>query len=547
MNTEWAFNCLQLPPDADVRTIRRRYAELLKVNRPEDNPRGFQQLRAAYEICLAFARDAAASGSTAAASTRDEAPAAGGSANPDTTAANPSPVAPAALAYGTAPASLPYDGAPDADPREDHQEAAAPRPPLHAPHSLFFPEVDNAGNALAASPTLTRAPDAAVDELVQADARGDHNAAAAWLAQCPEIFSLVTRDAVELALLWRIAGGTRFSPATLELLATAFDWHQLSLERRLLQQGMGREGVEQLVQGLRRAHAEAQFKLHVESRKTLGTEGPWHYDRDEQCRQLLRLHAQREAVPGLRQALWPGRVDDVNRLIQLYARHYGGGAALQVFGRAAVQFWNRMDPRNGVNGQLYRLRLTQTLLCIGVFYLILPFLQLFSFSTPWALKWLALKQWSVIWLYYVLPVTLALVSGHALLRWIQHNIHRLEPHRLRILRALRSWLAPQRALPLQLALAPVLIACGHYYGPVIPFATVLLLCGLFGMGGFSVALISGLVGGSLLYPHWPWPDSGTFIPALACGCLLLAWLVDWIGNTGVVRQQALEDDAAALP
>ena len=545
MNHAWAFHCLQLTPDADERTIRRRYAELLKSNRPEDNPSGFQQLRAAYEICLAFARAAAASHPSASvARATVEAPAAiaDESAAASSVTANQHSVAAA-----TGAPEFAHDGAPDAGSRDDRPHTAERRPISRLPQPASFLPMETAADALAAPLAPARTPAAAVEELVNADARGDANAAATWLAQCPEIFSLVTRDAVELDLQQSIAGGTRFSPVTLELLAATFDWRQLSLQRRLLQHGLGREGAEQLVQALRRAHAEAEFKLHVESRKTLGPEGPWHYDRDEQCRQLLRLHAQREALPRLRQALWPGRVDDVNRLVRLYARHYGGSAALQIFGSAAVQFWSRMDPLNGVNWQLYRLRVTQTLLCIGLFYLILPVLQLFSLSTPWALKWIALRQWSVIWLYYVLPVTLALVSLQTLLRCIGENRQRLEPYRLRILRALSPWLAPRRALPLQLVLAPILIACGHYHGPVIPFATVLLLCGLFGMGGFSVALISGLVGGSLLYPHWPWPDSGTFIPALACGCLLLAWLIDWLGNTGVVRRQALEDEAAQLP
>lgn len=56
MSPPWFWQCLELPPDASAREVKRRYSQLLKLNRPEDNPQGFQQLRAAYEICLRLAQ-----------------------------------------------------------------------------------------------------------------------------------------------------------------------------------------------------------------------------------------------------------------------------------------------------------------------------------------------------------------------------------------------------------------------------------------------------------------------------------------------------------
>ncbi|NCH74568.1 J domain-containing protein [Cronobacter sakazakii] len=51
-----ALEILGLEPGADERAIKRAYARLLKVCRPDDDPQGFQQLRDAYETALEQAR-----------------------------------------------------------------------------------------------------------------------------------------------------------------------------------------------------------------------------------------------------------------------------------------------------------------------------------------------------------------------------------------------------------------------------------------------------------------------------------------------------------
>ena len=53
------MNCwtlLQLPEDADERSIKRSYARLLKSHRPDEDAEGFQRLRDAYEHALKIAR-----------------------------------------------------------------------------------------------------------------------------------------------------------------------------------------------------------------------------------------------------------------------------------------------------------------------------------------------------------------------------------------------------------------------------------------------------------------------------------------------------------
>ncbi|MGX0890407.1 hypothetical protein AB7M22_002415 [Pseudomonas sp. ADAK2 TE3594] len=54
-----ALNCwviLGLEADADSRSIKRQYAALLKVHRPDEDPSGFQRLREAYEQAMEWSR-----------------------------------------------------------------------------------------------------------------------------------------------------------------------------------------------------------------------------------------------------------------------------------------------------------------------------------------------------------------------------------------------------------------------------------------------------------------------------------------------------------
>lgn len=54
-----AVNCwaiLGLEADADSRSIKRQYATLLKVHRPDEDPTGFQRLREAYEQAMEWSR-----------------------------------------------------------------------------------------------------------------------------------------------------------------------------------------------------------------------------------------------------------------------------------------------------------------------------------------------------------------------------------------------------------------------------------------------------------------------------------------------------------
>jgi PAS domain-containing protein len=53
------WTLLGLNDDADERAVKRQYAKLLKVTRPDDDPEAFQRLREAYERVLDWARNRA--------------------------------------------------------------------------------------------------------------------------------------------------------------------------------------------------------------------------------------------------------------------------------------------------------------------------------------------------------------------------------------------------------------------------------------------------------------------------------------------------------
>ena len=48
------WDILEIDYDSDLKTIKRAYAKLLKINNPEDNPEGYQKLRQAYDIAIKY-------------------------------------------------------------------------------------------------------------------------------------------------------------------------------------------------------------------------------------------------------------------------------------------------------------------------------------------------------------------------------------------------------------------------------------------------------------------------------------------------------------
>ncbi|QNH22029.1 J domain-containing protein [Xanthomonas sp. GW] len=195
----WALRWLQLPPDADETAIKRSYAKLLRQHRPDTDPEGFQQLHAAYQAALAWARtrgadaDADADADDDADDVEDDAARAAAEAatvagdlgdgdgdGDDRSDAQPTPAA-ASATHGDF-----LDGH-----RPRHEtEGDAPHPTQHPPTPA--PQVD------AATPPPCD-PEALCDDLLAVATRAEPQALQQWLEGQPTLWSL--RDKAQVGWL----------------------------------------------------------------------------------------------------------------------------------------------------------------------------------------------------------------------------------------------------------------------------------------------------------------------------------------------------------
>jgi hypothetical protein len=339
MNLPWPWQCLDLDRSASVAAVRRRYAELLKLNRPEDNPDGFQQLRRAYEICLSFAREreaeadaqtadgevavAAAPVAIAAERTRETAAVSISSAIPT---AHAQPIhAVTVVDAGPATESMPPL------PRHPAEDPAPQEPSIALP--------------------AMRPPNVVVDELLVLDRNTppDDDAFARYFAECPELASFVSRNDVELELLHRITAGARPTLRALQVFGAAFGWRQLGHERHLLQLGVPRDALKHIDEALFRAGAEAQFEWHVSTKPRLIQSGDDTIDVEREIAILRKLRELRDKPPEFRALLSSSRLTRVMRLFDGWTQRYGNAATLYLFGTDNVAYWRRASPRAEAN------------------------------------------------------------------------------------------------------------------------------------------------------------------------------------------------------
>lgn len=192
----WALQWLQLPPDADETAIKRSYAKLLRQHRPDTDPEDFQQLHAAYQAALAWAR---ARGEEADAEAEDV---------ENVEADNVHAAAMAMPAGGDL-----GHGDDDDDDRHDAQPDPATASAMHSdfldghrphpatehrdPHPTQQP-LPPAPQAGAATPPAFD-PDALCDDLLAVATRAEPQALQQWLERQPALWSL--RDKAQIGWL----------------------------------------------------------------------------------------------------------------------------------------------------------------------------------------------------------------------------------------------------------------------------------------------------------------------------------------------------------
>lgn len=419
------WELMALPRGAAARDVKHRYAQLLKLNRPGENPGGFQMLRWAYEICLAHAEPAPATASESAfAAERQTAP---------------------VVMFESQP--QPFDAfEPSADdtPPGDaesyaHRTPSPAAPPVVAHEWLGLDRLD-----------ALRSPVAVVDELLAAadPARVGGETFDAWFARCPELSNFTAREAIERELLGRLAtSDAQLSYEAFSTLDQSYSWSQIGFERRLVAGGMSPTLVQRVAAALDHCLIDAQFARHLAEKDALFKRTPerWHAvlgDADGERAELRRLHAERTR-PRWRwlRALKPNVVNVVNQLFYAYTARCGAMAVDRLFGADAVQFWNRAHP--GTSPNLVQIGLSALRWLLGfVAFGIFASAIVVGSNDPRLDE--ALRN---LWLGVLVSATIA-VAGSTALRWIRLvAIPRFAHWREQFRQGVEAHLQPEVAVP----------------------------------------------------------------------------------------------------
>ncbi|WP_386066499.1 hypothetical protein ACFJIW_18455 [Tahibacter sp. UC22_41] len=483
MSSPWQL--LGLTQTAGVREVRSRYAELLKHNRPEDDPPGFQRLRQAYEVCLDAARQ------------RER-----GAEDVAVTVAAP-PLAPIP----------PYPA---------HETAVEPavgsvRRPVAMP--VPVPRVE--------LPQL-RDPSLVAAALLSLD-RGTPQTSDAFareFGECPELTSFVTRHHVELELLRRITDGARPTLRALRLFGSTFGWRQLGHERHLLQLGVPHEALPRIDEALFRAGCEAQFEWHLETRRQRIPPNQGS-DAEDELRLLEALHAQRGTPPRLGELLSSARARQVNEVLGAWTKAYGPAATGYLFGKANIARWQQLDPGAEPNPlQALSVGLTYARY-VGLAIASLVCSGLGLMSGPFAGRVQTVGSMLPAILIIAAVLVAVLAGGPYALRRLRHAVDGIDANHARWRqRHVAPWLTPPRAIPLLATFGALLaFAVRHdeWPGAMAGIAGIAIVA----FGWRSLALLvldAGFVWGCTVI--WTGNDSAVPVIVAAAAALPLLWASD---------------------
>lgn len=211
----WALEALELEPDADERTIKRAYARLLRDNRPDEDPEGFQRLHEAYQTALQWQRyrqeiaedQEVGQDHDDIAWTVQPAAEPGIDAAPPTLLANHTglesalqqqPVTPPVFEYAT---------------------------DVEAQQTVPLRTVDTTNFGEQAQPIDI---DALVERIADAARTLTPEVFNKWMLACPELWSFSTKSEAGDVLLGRFWNGSdSINGANFDLIATAFGWDEI--------------------------------------------------------------------------------------------------------------------------------------------------------------------------------------------------------------------------------------------------------------------------------------------------------------------------------
>ncbi|CTP82585.1 molecular chaperone DnaJ [Xanthomonas graminis] len=357
----WPLRWLQLPPDADATAIKRSYAKRLRLHRPDTDPDGFQQLHAAYQAALAWARtrdadadveDVEDEDARAAARTATFAASPGASDGDDRRDAQPTP------------AAAPATHRDVLDDQRPHPDTEGHAPPPTQQHPLT--PAPQLGGATA--PTFD--PDALCDDLLALATQAEPQALQHWLQRQPALWSLGDKAQIGWRLSHRLQ--QRLPPIQRDNLAILLDCFGLDD----IAAGPAAHALPMLQERLHLAWEMQPQNAEALARRVYPASH--HGDRvPALMRQLTRPFA-------LPQALWasllPGRPSALRRLLMRLDQGRVDDLPAPV-DRQQIDFWMRASEA----GYLTRARLSVGLLrCAATALLVTIVVLLASAASAWS-------------------------------------------------------------------------------------------------------------------------------------------------------------------
>jgi hypothetical protein len=335
----YPWDLLGIEPTDDVRAIKRAYARLLQVHRPDEDQEAFERLRQAYERALA----SVPTRERPALPTLDLTPPGPNARLPELLSAQfqayPPPTSEPLPPLEPVPPSAPLPPEPEPEPGPLPPELLALENPPPELGPLLKREarrrrklVERAEQA-AALPEIPlhvpRPPAVIAGEIMQLCWRHPHDPAKlqAYFAEQPDLFNIETKSAVSLELARTLVGDQLLPPALQPLLVHFFEWDTFTEQRRL-------SAVLKKPEKLRFIVTAAEMQQYLDSTPKAGGKR----DLNRRSLRLIRAAGTDWRAWAL-VLLYPWRDKRVGTALADADRRFGSAALDFVVGARTVRFW----------------------------------------------------------------------------------------------------------------------------------------------------------------------------------------------------------------